>query len=170
MNNQSITRNLLTFALAILTIASVSAQQKASPAKSATATVNSNVITINYSSPSVKGRAIFGDLVPFDQVWRTGANEATTIEVSKDCTIAGNALKAGKYALFTIPAKGEWTVIINSVSNQWGAYKYDKAQDVFRFKTKTKAVDQTEMFMVTVSDAGKVTLAWDKVSTSFEIK
>ena len=105
----------------LLTSFSLYAQQKASPPKVSKATVNGNDVTINYSSPSKKGREIYGGLVPYGQIWRTGANEATTIELSKDAKVGGIDVKAGKYALFTIPNEKEWTVIINSDAKQWGA-------------------------------------------------
>jgi hypothetical protein len=169
--NQSIQKRMMILAVALITSTGLIAQEKkASPAKSATAKVGDNQVTINYSSPSVKGRTIWGDLVPYDKVWRTGANNATTLEVSKDCKVGGKDLKAGKYGLFTIPGKDSWTIIVNSVADQWGAYSYDKAQDVFRFTAKPMKADKTEMFTIAVSDAGKVTLTWDELSVPFEIK
>jgi hypothetical protein len=98
-------------------------------------TIQGALVVINYSAPSVKGRTIWGDLVPYGKVWRTGANEATTFETSKDLMIQGQKLPAGKYALFTIPGEKEWTWIFNSVWDQWGAYKYDEAKDVLRIKS-----------------------------------
>ncbi|MFY0625147.1 MAG: DUF2911 domain-containing protein [Reichenbachiella sp.] len=156
--------------LGIILSTSLHAQQKASPAKSSTADVNGNSVTIRYSSPSVKGRTIWGGLVPYDKVWRTGANEATVIEVSKDCKMGGKDVKAGTYTLFTIPKEGDWTVILNSVLGQWGAYKYDKSKDVARFSAKTNVAEPTEMFDISVEDSGVVTMTWDKLSASFEIK
>ena len=170
INSKSIMNKLMILSLALFTSASLCAQQRASPAQTASASVNGNTITIKYSSPSVKGRTIWGGLEAYDKVWRTGANEATTIEVTKDCKIAGNDLKAGKYALFTIPTKGDWTVIINSEPNQWGAYKYDQSQDVLRFTVTPKKVDLTEMLTFNVDKSGTVTFAWEKLSFSFDVK
>ncbi|MDW3211788.1 MAG: DUF2911 domain-containing protein [Reichenbachiella sp.] len=147
------------------------AQQKASPPKVSKATVNGNEITINYSSPSKKGREIYGGLVPFDKVWRTGANEATTIELSKDAKIGGVDVKAGKYALFTIPGKSEWTIIINSNAKQWGAYDYDKSKDIGRFKASTTDLDDVvEGFAINLSDDGTVSITWDQTQVDFMIK
>jgi hypothetical protein len=98
-------------------------------------------ITVTYGSPGVKGRTIYGDLVPYDKMWRAGANEATTIELSTDAKIGGKDVPAGKYSLFTIPTEGDWTVIINKVSDQWGGYNYDEAQDIARFTVTPKKSD-----------------------------
>jgi Protein of unknown function (DUF2911) len=144
---------------------------KPSPAASATGKSGEAIITINYAQPAVKGRKIWGDLVPFDKVWRTGANEATTIEFSKDVKIEGKALKAGKYALFTIPTEGgEWTIIFNKTTKQWGAYDYKEADDALRVKVKaTKAVAITERFTFEIKDKN-VTLAWENLSVGFKVE
>ncbi|MEP2025953.1 MAG: DUF2911 domain-containing protein [Reichenbachiella sp.] len=150
---------------------SLHAQQKASPPKVSKATVNGTDITINYSSPSKKGRDIYGGLVPFDKVWRTGANEATTLELSKDAKVGELDVKAGKYALFTIPGKSEWTIIINSNAKQWGAYDYDKSKDIGRFKVSTTSLDDViESFAINISDAGVVSIVWDQTKVEFTIK
>lgn len=155
----------------LLSTSSLYAQQKASPPKVSKATVNGNDITINYSSPSKKGREIYGGLVPFDKVWRTGANEATTIELSKDAKIGGQDVKAGKYALFTIPGKSEWTVILNSNAKQWGAYDYDKSKDIGRFKvSSTELDDVVESFSINLADDGTVSIIWDQTQVEFMIK
>ena len=87
-------------------------------------------MTISYSSPAVKGRPVWGALVPWDQVWRTGANEATTFKTSTDMQVEGKPLPAGTYALFTIPHQDRWTVVFNKQAEQWGAFNHDKAADV----------------------------------------
>ena len=97
-----------------------------SPAASVSQTFGLTKIDINYSSPGVKGRQVFGGLVPYDSVWRTGANACTTISFSTDVMIGGTTIKKGKYSLFTIPGKMSWTIIINSDADQWGAYDYKK--------------------------------------------
>ena len=94
--------------------------QKASPAATATGKIGDANITISYSSPSVKGRKIFGGLVPYGQVWRAGANEATMLETDKDITVEGKNLPAGKYSIYVIPNEKEWQFIINSQTGQWG--------------------------------------------------
>ncbi len=103
-----------------------------SPAKEAKGSILEAQVTIQYSAPSVKGRAIWDDLVPYGKVWRTGANEATTIETDIDLTLQGHILPAGKYALFTIPGEKEWTWVFNTVWEQWGAYRYDESKDALR--------------------------------------
>ncbi|WP_422361615.1 DUF2911 domain-containing protein [Reichenbachiella sp.] len=155
----------------LISSSSLYAQQKASPPKVSKATVNGNDITINYSSPSKKGREIYGGLVPFDKVWRTGANEATTIELSKDAKIGGVDVKAGKNALFTIPGKSEWTIIINSNAKQWGAYDYDKSKDIGRFKVSSAELDAVvESFAINLADDGTVSIIWDQTQVEFMIK
>ncbi len=91
-------------------------------------------IEIAYSRPGVKGRTIFGSLVPYGQVWRTGANAATKITFSTPVKLNGTDVPAGTYALFTIPGEDEWTIIINKGATQWGAFQYDEKADVARFK------------------------------------
>jgi hypothetical protein len=113
------------------------AQEKASPAKTAEGTVNGAKITINYSSPAVKGRTIWGDLVPFNEVWRAGANEATTFETSKDIKVEGQDLPAGKYSFFIIPGETESIFIFNSQTGQWGT-EYDESKDVLRVPVQSQ--------------------------------
>lgn len=113
-----------------------------SPPATASGVVKGKSITINYSSPGVKGREIWGSLVPYNQVWRAGANEATTFETTKDVKIRGQVLPAGKYAFFAIPGEKTWTVIFNNEPNQWGAYNYDQTKDALRAKVKVKETDE----------------------------
>jgi hypothetical protein len=127
-------------------------------------------VTINYSQPSVKGREIFGDLVPYGKVWRTGANEATTLTVSKEVTIGGKKLAAGTYALFTIPGEKEWTIILNSESKQWGSYKHDKDKDVLRVTVKPQGHDKTEKLTFSIdASSGRVHMDWAETRVSFTI-
>ncbi len=131
-------------------------------------------VTINYSRPNVKGRVIWGELVPYNQVWRTGADEATTISLGEDVTINGNKLAAGKYALFTIPTKDEWTIVINSVSKQWGAFNYDSTKDVIRIKVKPVENRFFESMTIYFSDvtthSAIINIAWEKIKVSFNIE
>lgn len=129
-------------------------------------------ITINYSQPSVKGRTIGKDLEPMDgQVWRAGANEATTVEFSKDVTIEGKKLPAGKYSFFTLSNGDKWTLIFNKTLGQWGAYKYNQNDDVLRVDVKSKkAAKFAEKLTYTVSKDGLVTLNWGDIETSFKVK
>ena len=166
---------LLLSAIALVTI-SVQAQddksKRPSPPAKATETIASGaVITIDYSQPSVKGREIGKEIAPYGQVWRTGANEATVFEVSKDVKVEGKALTAGKYGLFTIPNKEEWVIIFNKTPNQWGAYKYAEADDVLRVKVKpTKAPQFTERMTFTVDKSGKVALLWGNEQVAFNVQ
>ncbi len=125
-------KTILSLALTAFAVAAAFAQEKASPAKVAEGTVAGAKITINYSSPAVKGRTIWGDLVPMGQVWRAGANEATTFTTSKDITVQGQKLPAGTYGFFIIPNEGESTFIFNKVAKQWGAFDYNTKEDVLR--------------------------------------
>jgi hypothetical protein len=146
-------------------------QRKSPPAKE-TAEIGSATLTIDYSKPSVKGRTIWGDLVPYDKVWRTGANEATTFEVTKDIKVEGKVLPAGKYALFTIPGKETWTIIFNSEPKQWGAYKYDETKDVLRVVVSTEGNEMVEQMTFEVDsdgEEGQVFLSWEKVMVAFEV-
>jgi hypothetical protein len=126
-------------------------------------------LTIDYSQPSVKGRSIGKDIAPFGQVWRTGANEATTFEVNKDVMIEGQPLPAGKYSLYTIPGADEWTLIFNKTWKQWGTV-YKQEEDALRVKVKpTKAPSFAEKMTFTADD-NKVNLMWGDTKVSFTVK
>lgn len=144
--------------------------KKASPAETAKGTINGSEITINYGSPSVRGRVIWGELVPYGKVWRAGANEATTFETSKDITVAGQKLPAGKYALFVIPEKDNITVIFNKDTKQWGAYDYDAKKDQLRVKVEPKAKPESTEKMSFSINKDNVTLSWDKWDIPIPVK
>ena len=125
-------RNLLV-ALALAFVSAFTfAQEKASPARVAKGGAGGSSITIEYSAPAVKGRVIWGDLVPKGQVWRAGADEATKFTTEKDIIIEGKRLPAGTYSFFIIPNEYQSTFIFNKVADQWGAFNYDAAQDQLR--------------------------------------
>jgi len=146
-------------------------EKRASPARSAEMRWGDLSLKINYSSPSVKGRTIFGELEPWGKVWRAGANEATTMELSKDAMINGEKLAAGKYAFFIIPNEGsEWVLIFNKVHEQWGAYKYDKGQDALRINVSPEQIDNVESLTYRISDAGEVNMEWSTTRVGFTIK
>jgi hypothetical protein len=147
------------------------AQKKAaSPAETATGTINGATITIKYGSPSVKGREIWGGLVPFDQVWRAGANDATTFETDKELTIEGSKLPAGTYSLFVIPNQKECTIIFNKQAKQWGAYSYKEKEDQLRVKVAAVAKkDSTEKLLYTISTYA-VTLSWANWDIVLKVK
>lgn len=140
------------------------------PAPSPTATFTQKVglteVTINYSRPSMKGRTIYGDLVPFDKLWRTGANMATKLTFADDVKIGGQDLKAGTYALFTIPGKDEWTIIFNTNYNQGGTGRYKESEDALRIKAKPIAIDgEIETFQINLENirpsSAVIELAWE---------
>jgi hypothetical protein len=144
------------------------AQPQASPPATAKGMAKGANITIKYSSPSVKGRKIWGDLVPYDKVWRAGANEATIFETDKDIKIEGKPLPKGKYSLYAIPGEKEWTIIFNSATGQWGINRdgtttQDPAKDVLRVKVHSKKSSAfTEKLVYTISDKG-FDLIWENL-------
>nr|AOE05630.1 conserved hypothetical protein [uncultured bacterium] len=132
-------------------------------------------IHIDYSSPGVRNRIVFGGLLAYDQVWQAGAHMATWIETNKDLVIDGKMLPAGKYGFFTIPSKDEWTIIFNSNWDQHGKDEYDKKDDVLRFKVKPIISDEvTEHLAYQVNkinnNEGTMSLSWEKVSIKFNFK
>src|SRR5262245_16747316 len=111
-------------------------------------------VSIAYSRPNVKGRKIFGEMEPYGKVWRTGANYATKLKLTDTIMIEGHPLAPGEYSFFTIPQPNEWTVIINSTAQQWGAYSYDSTKDVLRFKVKPGKLDRKlETFTIQFANA-----------------
>jgi len=167
---------------------------------SVTQTIGTTDITINYSRPAVKGRAIFGDvsaadnyvkgeatlddqnkrpkdmvIVPYRHVWRTGANEATQFITSDDLLINGQKLPAGKYSLHTVPGKDEWTIIFNSDAGQWGSFDYDAAKDVLRVKTKPEWLSDNQELLAYSFDPvtdnnATVNIRWEKVRVPFTVQ
>lgn len=146
-------------------------KKPASPPATATGKIKDATITIAYSSPSVKGRTIWGGLEAYDKVWRAGANDATTFTTDKDITVQGKKLPAGKYSFFLIPKEsGTWTAIFNKESKQWGAYKYQESQDALRVDVKTKALPATQETLVYKINKNGFSMDWDKISVPVEIK
>ncbi len=142
---------------------------KPSPAATATGKIGAADVTVNYSSPGVKGRKIFGGLEPYGKVWRAGANEATTVDFSKAVMVEGKALPAGKYGFFVIPAEGAWTVIFNKVPNQSGAFKYDAKQDALRVMVTPRKTALTERLAYEVTPKALV-LRWENMELPVSIK
>jgi hypothetical protein len=160
---------LLVVALLIVTCAT--AQNKpASPAASVTGKINGATISINYSSPFVKGRVIWGELVPFNKVWRAGANEATTIETDKDLIIEGQKLPAGKYSFFVIPNEKECVLIFNKEFKQWGAFKYNETEDQLRVIVKQQLVATSTESLVYSINKNSIVLSWEKWNVPFSVK
>jgi hypothetical protein len=150
-------------------------KQQASPADSASGTVAGATIKISYHSPSVKGRKIWGGLVPYNKVWRTGANEATIFTTSKDIKIGGKTLPAGKYSLYTTPGEKEWKVIFNSQTGQWGikmdgSTTDDASKDVLvATATPMKSTSMNERMKIEVTKTGFVIL-WENLAVPVAIK
>lgn len=149
------------------------------PAASPAATVSQKVgltqVTVDYSRPSVKGRKIFGNLVPYGQVWRTGANRVANIKFDSEVMVNGEKIAAGNYALLTIPTATSWTIIFNSDDKQWGAYAYDEKKDVKRITVKsTKTATLTENFTIaldqTSANSLNVVISWEKTSVKFKVE
>lgn len=162
---------VLLMLLTVFGVYDISAQEKPkSPAEKATGTINGANIEINYCSPSVRGRKIWGELVPFGKVWRAGANDATTIKTDKELTIGTDKLPAGTYSFFVIPTEKECTIIFNKVAKQWGAYKYDQSQDQLRVLVKptiTTASVEKLVYNITPSD---IILSWDNWNIGINVK
>ena len=132
-------------------------------------TIDGVEVTLEYGRPSVKGRKVWGGLVPYGEVWRTGADEATTITFSSDVEIGGEKLAAGTYGLFTLPGEQEWVIIFNKVAEQWGAFGYDSSQDSLRVTTTVGSAEHKEQMAFTV-EGSSVVLRWEKLAVPFEVK
>ena len=153
------------------TVAETAKSQKKSPAMEATRKIGDKSVTVKYSAPSVKERIIWGELVPFDQVWRTGANNATTITFSATTMVEGKEIAAGTYALFTIPGKKTWKVILNTEAKQWGAYDYDAKKDVLNVQVTPIIVDQSmEQMNFSFNDENSLVFAWEKLRFNLKMK
>jgi len=178
MKKTMISKGIFLTLIGILTTSVMFAQDKskpASPPETATGTISGSTITINYSSPSVKGRKIWGELVPYDKVWRLGANKATIFETSKDITIEGKKLPAGTYSLYAIPGEKEWTYIFNSKTGQWGikndgSTTEDPANDVLRVTVKSeKSSSFNERMKFEIGKKGFV-LLWENLKVPVSVK
>ncbi|MDI5888743.1 DUF2911 domain-containing protein [Flavobacterium yafengii] len=157
--------------IAFLIINSLNAQEKPTSTKEVvTGKINGATITINYGSPSVRAREIWGKLVPFNQVWRAGANDATTFETDKEITVEGSKLPVGKYSFFVLPNDKECIIIFNKEAKQWGAYKYKEKEDQLRVTVKQKvAKSKVEKLAYTI-DKNTITLSWDNWDIPVSVK
>lgn len=147
---------------------------KSLPAQASRVVGNAS-IRIHYTAPAVRGRAIWGALVPYDQVWVTGAHNATTLEIDRNFSLGGKAVPAGKYALFTIPGRETWTVIINKNWDQHLADEYAESEDLARIQVKPQALAEVaERLKYEIEPAGdsaaQIGIAWEKVRVSFPIQ
>lgn len=131
-------------------------------------------VDISYSRPGVKERKIWGGLVPYDKVWRAGADEATKITFSTDVKIEGKKLSAGSYSFFVIPNKKEWTMIFNKVADQWGAFTYNEAEDAIRLKIKPKTAEFEEWLKYEITKTGdysaNLCLHWEKLKVVLKLQ
>ena len=156
--------------MAVITACGQEEKKRPSPAMKLETKAGSAAVTISYGAPSVKGREIWGKLVPYDQVWRTGANEATTFETSADIKVEGQLLPKGKYGLFTIPGKDEWVIIFNKNAAQWGSYSYNEADDVLRVKVRPgMAASFQEQLKFESHVDGSISIIWEKLEVIFTI-
>ena len=182
--NTKLLRSSLLFISNLCFVAGLAAQTPAAPklefpAPSPSSTLKQRVgvtdIQVDYSRPSMKERVIFGGLVPYDKVWRTGANSATKISFGTPVKLNGTDVPAGEYALFSIPGKTEWTVILNKVTGQWGSYSYDEKNDVARVKAIPIAIPTAvESFTIGMNDLSQhsatLFLTWEKTRVPVKVE
>lgn len=170
-------RALALFAATALPAAALAQDALETPAPSPAAQVMQRVgltdITVEYSSPAVKGRPIWGKLVPYNELWRMGANKATQLRVSREVSIGGTAVPAGAYSLFAIPGEKSWTIIVNKNTELWGSNGYDQKQDVLRLTVKPEAAPHRERMTFIFSDSSdegtRLDLEWEKARISIPI-
>lgn len=166
-------------ALALSLFASFANAQLRTPAASPFSRVEQKVgltdVTIEYSRPSMKGRDIYGGLVPFGAVWRTGANQPTKLTFSEDVTLGGENVPAGTYALYTIPGEQEWTIIVYNSTELWGSFGYDQSNDLVRFQVKPQPLShKVETFTIGLdelrNDSATLYLDWEKTRVAFSLE
>jgi hypothetical protein len=167
--------HLLTIAIILLAL---NGQGQITPQPSTTQTITQQfglgTITLTYSRPNVKGRKIFGYVEPYNKVWRTGANSATTIRFSDDVSIEGHPVPAGEYGLFSIPGEKEWTIILSKKPKQWGAYSYSEADDFLRFVVQPMKLKQPEetltlQFADMYPTSGELHLVWENTALAIHL-
>ena len=165
--------------LVLLVTYTSEAQEAVKPRPSPTAIVTlkyeDTYVKVTYCQPHKRGREIFGKLVPYGKVWRTGANEATEITTTKNIIFGGKQLPSGTYSLFTIPGEQQWTIIVSKDLGQWGAYNYHEGSDVLRVEVPSGAVPKVtyEPFTINFEQKNKsanMVLMWDKTQVSIPIK
>jgi Protein of unknown function (DUF2911) len=167
---------MLTAVSPILTRAVAQAQERVSPHETVSVDLSGNKITIMYGRPYLKGRHVGEQVAPYNEVWRLGADEATKITVTARTKIGDSLeLAPGSYSLFAIPQRDKWTIIVDKVADQWGAFKYDQSQDLGRFDVKvTPPSSPVEQFTISLAKEGSstaaLTFAWGKASVSTTLK
>jgi hypothetical protein len=169
---------LRTVSIVAILLTTVAAQQdkskRASPPGTAEVTLNGKKVTIDYSRPSMKGRKIMGELVPYGQVWRTGANEATTLTTDTDLNIGGTHVPAGKYTLYTLPSENTWKLIINKQTGQWGT-EYHPEQDLARVDMQKSQTQQpVEQFTISFDkkseNSADLVMEWENTRLTVPVK
>ena len=167
---------LATFLLPLAVPAAARAQlelPRASPAARAALTVGVTDVEVSWHRPAVRGRTVWGEVVPYGEVWRAGANDATTIRFEHDVTVEGKPVPAGTYAFFAIPEEDQWTLILNQRAKQWGSYGYDAKQDLLRWQAKPAACAPTEWLSFAVdpvdADSARVALRWGTLEVAFAV-
>jgi hypothetical protein len=176
--NRRMRKTALSAALLLLSAATPLAADvrlpQPSPAATVSGTIGITTVAISYHQPGVKGRQIWGELVPYGALWRLGANDATTISFSDAVKVAGHDVPAGTYALFAIPGKESWTLVLNRKAQQWGAYFADPKEDQLRFDVRPAAGDATEWMTFGIVPTGatsaRVDWAWEKLRFSFPVE
>jgi hypothetical protein len=172
-------RFLITALIFGVTLPAVFGQEAIPPRSSPLASINMKYkdayIKIVYSQPHKRGRDVFGKLVPLGEVWRTGANEATEITLTRDMLINNQLLRAGTYSLFSIPQQDKWTIIINSEVGLWGAYNYNEKLDVMRFEIPVEALNDVVYEPFTLefnqrNDLADLLIYWDHTKLTIPLK
>jgi hypothetical protein len=172
--NRSWMSVLITLTL-LSTLACAQGKPPLSPPGQTTLTfADGKTVTIDYSRPSMRNRKIFGGLVPYDKVWRTGANAATSLKTDAALNIGGTNVPAGNYTLYTLPGQSQWMLIVNKQTGQWGT-KYDQGQDLARIPMKvTQASSPMEQFTISLDksgdDSAALKLAWENTVASVDVK
>ena len=168
-----ITKRILLVSVA-LSLCTIAWAQRKSPHESSSGVIAGKKITVEYGRPYKKGRKIFGGLEPLGKVWRTGADEATTLTTEADLMVGEIHVPAGTYSLFTIPDDGKWTLVLNKTAKQWGAFDYDESQDLGRTAMKVSSLDSPlEQLTITIEPTsgknGVLKVAWDQTAASADI-
>lgn len=140
-----------------------------SPRKEMSGQIKGLTVKVNYGSPSVKGREIWDELVPFDKVWRTGANEATTFTIDEDIIVNEQILDAGTYSLFILPTSDSWQMIFNNTTDQWGAYEYDASKDALRIPVSPKTTSELSEMLEFIIDGNQIVLLWENLRIPFAV-
>jgi Protein of unknown function (DUF2911) len=159
---KNLKKSTVVLLLLFVTLFSFAQDKPKSPPEIATGNINGASITINYGSPSVRGRKIWGELVPFDKIWRAGANSPTTVLTDKELSIGGEKLPAGKYSFFVIPNASETLIIFNKSQDKKGAFNYDATQDQVKIKVKPQASEASTEKLVYTINKSDITLTWEK--------